>query len=139
MGTYKPKESVDELIRYFWKYGYLTIKRKYSHYLPSPKPIEGVEVDAIGRYKKKYVIGINLKEEDLNKREIFEKIKLLAKRKPRYKDVKVTIFLGVPRHLVSRVKVIVSRFEEQIQRKINIVAISPDSQNEYVDEIPFYN
>jgi len=139
MGIYKPKDSVDELIRYFWRNGYLTIKRKYGVYLPPPKPIAGVEIDAIGKFKKKYVIGITLKEEDINNKEFFDKIKLLAERKPRYKDVKVKILLGVPRNLVSKVKIIIAGFEESIRKKINIISISPHSQNEYVDEIPFYN
>ncbi len=139
MGTYKPKDTVDELIRYFWKYGYLTIKRKYSAYLPPPRPIEGVDVAAIGKYKKKYVIGITLKEEDLNNKEIFEKIKLLANRKPRYKDVKVRIFLGVPRHLLNKAKVIIAGFNESARKIISIVSISPSARNEYVDELPFYN
>ena len=118
------QERVDELIKYFWKNGFLTISRKFGTHLPDPKPVGKYEIDAIGKYKKKYAIGITFKEDDLNDPKIFNKISFLASRHSKSSNRYVTLFVGVHQKYIDKARLIVSNLEESVRKNIKLVAIS---------------
>jgi hypothetical protein len=103
------KERVDSLISQFWKEGYLTISRKHGSYLPSPEPVGSYEIEALGRYKKNYVIGITLNEEDLVNPQVSNKINYLSSRNTIYARKNVKLFIAVPSKLLSRAHNIISQ------------------------------
>ncbi len=123
MNSYKPEEKVDELIKHFWKYGYMTISRKFGKYLPPPKPVGQYQVDAVGKYKKKYVLGINLTEEELNDPQVYSKLEYLATRKTKFSNIKVTLFLGVPKPAIKKARSIVSTLSESSRKNIKIIPV----------------
>lgn len=124
MNSVKSEEKVDELIKHFWKNGYMTVSRKFGKYLPPPKPVGDYQVDAVGKYKKKYVLGINLSSDELNDPQIYSKLEFLASRETKYSRTKVTLFVGVPKDLVSKARAIVSTLSEKAKKRIKIIPIS---------------
>ncbi len=122
------EERVDALIKYFWKSGYLTISRRFGTYLPEPKPVGKYNVDAIGKYKKKFVIGITLTPKELDDPKLFSKLDYLATRHTKYAHKKVTLFVGVPQNYLNKAKMIVSNFPEEVQKNIKLVTL-PASLN----------
>ncbi len=123
------QRKVDDLVNHFWRNGYLTLSRKFGTYLPEPKSVGGYEVDAIGKLKKKYAIGVTLTEEDLDNPKIYSKLEFLATRHTKYSNRKVTLFVGVPKHLFNKVKMCVSNLSENAQKNIKVVAISSELQS----------
>lgn len=121
--NYEMREKVDELISHFWKNGYLTISRKYGKYLPEPKPIGGYSVDAIGKFKKKYVLGIILTEEDIKDPKTIAKLNFFATRKAKQKDVKIFIYLGVPAKLIYEATMLLDKLEPQAKQNIKIIPL----------------
>ena len=115
------QEKVDDLISYFWKNGYLTLSRKFGTYLPEPNNIGQYPVDAVGRLKKKYAIGIILNEEELDDPKIYSKLEFLATRQTKYSQRRITLFVGVPRFLVNKAKLVVSSLSEAAKKSIKIV------------------
>ncbi len=124
------QRKVDDLVNHFWRNGYLTLSRKFGTYLPEPKSVGGYEVDAIGKLKKKYAIGVTLSEEDLDNPKIYSKLEFLATRHTKYSNRKVTLFVGVPKHLFNKVKMCVSNLSETAQKNIKVVAISSELQSQ---------
>lgn len=122
------QRKVDDLVNHFWRNGYLTLSRKFGTYLPEPKSVGGYEVDAIGKYKKKFAIGVTLSEEELNDPKIYSKLEFLATRHTKYSNKRVTLFVGVPKHLFNKVKICVSNLSEAAQKNIKVVAISSELQ-----------
>jgi hypothetical protein len=120
------QRKVDDLVDHFWKNGYLTLSRKFGTYLPDPKNVGEYEVDAIGKLKKKYAIGVILSEDELNDPKIFTKLDYLATRHTKYTNKNVTLFVGVPKLLFNKIKLCISNLTEEAQRNIKIVAISND-------------
>ena len=98
------QRNVDDLINHFWKNGYLTLSRRYGKYLPEPSKIGEYDVDAIGRLKKKYAIGVILSPEDLEDPKIYSKLEYLATRHTKFSNRKVKLFVGVPKELFNKVK-----------------------------------
>jgi len=119
-----PKESVDALIEHFWKYGYLTLSRKYGTYLPAPQKVGNYEIDAVAKYKQKLALGISLTEEDLNNPESISKISFLASKDANNPGKKVTLFVGVPAESVAKAKIIISGFEETVKKNIKVVPLN---------------
>jgi hypothetical protein len=102
------QRKVDDLVDHFWKNGYLTLSRRFGTYLPEPSNVGMYEVDAIGKLKKKYAIGVTLSEEELNAPKIYSKLEYLATRHTKYTNKNVTLFVGVPKLLFNKVKLCVS-------------------------------
>jgi hypothetical protein len=123
MSMYRYEDKVDELIKHFWKNGYMTISRKFGKYLPAPKPVGSYQVDAVGKYKRKYVLGLNLTEEELNDSQIYSKIKFLSSRKTKFSNYKVTLYLGVPAVSIKKARAIVATLGEDVQRNIKIIPL----------------
>ena len=123
---YSTRERVDELINHFWRNGYLTLSRKYGKYLPEPKPIGEYSVDAVGKYKKKYVIGLILSEEDFADNRIVSKLNYLATRQNNRYDIKVTLYIGVPQDRVYEASLLIERTIPEAKKNIKIVPL-PDS------------
>ncbi len=117
------KDRVDKLINHFWKDGYLTVSRKHGQYLPSPNPIGKYDVDAIGKYKKKYVIGLILNKEDLDNPKTLNKIKYLSSRNTKYSSSKVKLFLGVPGNLLEKVRDLLLQLPSENVENIKIVTL----------------
>jgi len=117
-------DRVDELISQMWKSGYLTINRKYGKYLPSPKPIGEFDVDAVAKYKRKYMIGILVSEDDLSNQNFFRKIKYLSSRNTKYTNEKVTLLIGISKNNYERLKSFVAQLPEENKKQIQIYTIN---------------
>lgn len=117
------QSNVDDLISHFWKNGYLTLSRKFGTYLPTPANVGKYEVDAIGKLKKKYAIGVILTAEELDDPQVYSKLEFLATRHTKFSNRRVTLFVGVPKALFSKVKLCLSNLSEIAQKNIKIVAI----------------
>lgn len=122
------EQKVDQLIRTFWKNGYLTLSRKYGTYLPEPSPIGNYEVDVVGKKVKKYAIGITLNENDLNDPNIRRKIEFLASRQTRNTNNRVMLFVGVENNLIKRTRGLIKLIPEEIRKFIKVV---PHSHQRY--------
>lgn len=122
------QRNVDELVNHFWKNGYLTLSRKFGTYLPTPNNVGKYEVDAIGKLKKKYAIGLILTEDELNDSKVYSKLEFLATRHTKYSNRKVTLFVGVPKHLFNKVKLCVKNLSSEAQKNIKVVSIG-DEEN----------
>ncbi len=120
------KDRVDSLIEHFWKNGFLTLSRKHSKYLPNPSKIGEFEIDAVGKYNKKFILGLTLTKEDIDNPKILRKIKFLANQRNKYSTKLVTLFLGVPQSLIPQAKKLISELEETIQKQIKIVSTSTE-------------
>lgn len=121
------KDRVDSLIKHFWKNGFLTLSRKHGTYLPTPTPIGDYEVDAVGKLNKKYVLGLTLTEEDVEKTNTLRKIKFLASQKNKFSLQKVTLFLGCTDELRSDVETLLLPLDESLRKNIKIVSTSQQS------------
>ena len=117
------KDRVDSLIQHFWRNGYLTLSRKFGTYLPNPNPIGTFEVDAIGKYKKKYAFGITISDEELQSNTILSKINFLASQHLKYSNKKVTLFIGVSQNSIEKAKELISLLGEEVQKSIKVVGI----------------
>ncbi len=127
MDKIRYENRVDGLIQNFWKYGYMTLSRKFGTYLPEPSAIGKYQVDAIGKQKKKYAIGIILKEEELDDPKVYSKLEFLATRETKYSHRKVTLFVGVPLFLYDKAKLIVSNLSEEANKNIRLIKL-PEKQ-----------
>ncbi len=131
MGNYKyrPEECVDELVSQFHRNGYLTLRRRFGKYLSEPEPIGDYKVDAIGKYKKKYVLGIVLYEKDFNDEKLVRKLSFLASRRSKYSNTSVTLFVGVAKELMPRLQEVLRKIEEPLRRNIKPVVFNPPEIN----------
>ena len=121
------QHSVDQLIHHFWKNGYLTLSRRYGKYLPEPKPVGKYEVDAVGRYKKKVVLGVILKDEDFNDPKIISKLDFLATVHSNKRNVRTKLFVGVPSELINRARILVKSLSPPAQKNIKVVQLRNDT------------
>lgn len=122
------QRKVDDLVNHFWRNGYLTLSRRFGKYLPEPTNVGNYSVDAIGKLKKKYAIGVTLSEEELNDPKIYTKLEFLATRHNKYSKRRVTLFIGVPKELFNKVKMCIKNLTLEAQKSIKVVAISNDRQ-----------
>ncbi|HPN38456.1 MAG TPA: hypothetical protein PL041_08625 [Melioribacteraceae bacterium] len=120
---YEMRERVDELITHFWRNGYLTLSRKFGKYLPEPKPIGGYSVDAIGKFKKKYVIGLILNENDIKDPQTVAKLNFLATRNTQNREVRVTLFLGIPAKMIYEASLLIDKTVPEAKNNIKIIPL----------------
>lgn len=120
------QSTVDELINHFWKNGYLTLSRKFGKYLPEPSNVGKYEVDAIGKLKKKYAIGLILTEEELDDPKVYSKLEFLATRHTKFSNKRVTLFVGVPKILFNKVKLCISNLSAVAKKNIKVVPIESE-------------
>lgn len=125
------QRKVDDLVNHFWKNGYLTLSRKFGKYLPNPTNVGEYEVDAIGKLKKKYAIGVILSIEELDDPKIYSKLEFLATRHTKYSNKRVTLFVGVPKSLFNKVKLCMLNISSEAQKNIKVVAISDEIQSKH--------
>lgn len=116
------QERVDQLIKQFWRYGYLTVKRKYGTYLPAPELIGDYEVDAIGKQVDRFAIGITLSDNDIADPNIIEKIAFLATRHTRFTKKNVLLIVGVPKAALRKTKLLLTGLDPEIKKNIKIVS-----------------
>jgi len=124
MNNLSKRERVDELIDHFWKNGYLTLYRKHGTFLPEPKPVGGYNIDAVGKYKQKLVMGVILSADDLNDPKISARLNFLATRHTKFSNRRVTLFVGVPADYYSKARMIVTALDEDAKKNIKLVKIS---------------
>ncbi|MCF8261453.1 MAG: hypothetical protein K9J12_11820 [Melioribacteraceae bacterium] len=129
MNMLKRQETVDELVLQLRRKGFMTISRRFGKYLPDPKPIGKYQIDAVGRYKKDYAIGLNLTEDDFESVEIREKITFLANRHTKSSNKNVLLYLGVPSKFLTRAKSIVSDLDLFLQKNIRIIPLTISKLN----------
>lgn len=117
------REKVDMLINCFWQNGYLTISRRFGTYLPSPQPVGTYDVDAVGRYKRKFAFGIILDSEDLANESTANKLNFLATRQTRFSNTRVTLFVGVDSENARKARELIASLEVEAKRNIKLVVI----------------
>ncbi|MCP5062793.1 MAG: hypothetical protein GY936_10045 [Ignavibacteriae bacterium] len=117
------QRNIDDLIGHFWRNGYLTLSRRFGKYLPEPNNVGDFRVDAIGKQRKKYVIGLVLTEKDLNDPKVFNKLEFLATRHTKLSNKRVTLFVGVPKHLIKEARSAVSFLTVEAKKSIKVVSI----------------
>ena len=122
----KSQHNVDQLIHHFWKNGFLTLSRKYGKYLPAPQPIGEYQIDAVGKYKKKMVFGVILRDEELNDPKIISKLDFLASQYSRSSTKRITLFVGVPPESLNKARMIVKSLPESSQHNIKLVQLRDD-------------
>lgn len=119
----KSQNRVDQLIHHFWKNGYLTLSRRYGKYLPEPKPIGNYEIDAVGKYKKKVVLGVILKEDEFNDPQIISKLNYLATSHQKNRKIRLTLFVGVAPEYSNRARLLVKSLSPDAQKNIKVVQL----------------
>ncbi|MBI9073131.1 MAG: hypothetical protein JEY94_16130 [Melioribacteraceae bacterium] len=130
MNNLSHSERVDALIQHFWKSGYLTLRRKFGTYLPEPETMGKYEIDALGKFKKSnYAIGITLTGEDLNNKDIINKLEYLATRHTKYTNKNVKLFVAVPRDAIISAKIILLNLTEEARKNIKLAPISTETVN----------
>ncbi len=117
------RRTIDLLVEQFWKQGYLTLSRKYGTYLPEPNKVGGFDVDIIGRQKKNYAIGISLTLEDLNQKNILDRLNFLATRQTKFTNKRVLLFIGIETENYSIAKSIIERLEPEAIKNIRLFQI----------------
>lgn len=124
------RESIDELIKHFWQNGYMTLSRRYGTYLPSPDPVGSYMVDAVGRYNKKYALGLVLSPDELLRDNLISKLEFLATRHTRQTNKNVTLFIGVHQEDLYRAKNLLNTIDEEARKNIRLVVLNPFSSEE---------
>jgi hypothetical protein len=117
------RKSVDLLIDQLWKYGYLTLKRKFGTYLPEPQKVGGFDVDIVSRQKGDYAIGIALSDSDVTDPTLLEKINFLATRHTKFTNRNVVLFLGIPLEHYEKVKQLVEVLGDDVKKNIKLISI----------------
>lgn len=123
------RKSVDLLIEQLWRNGYMTLSRKFGTYLPEPEKVGGFEIDIVARHNKSYAIGITLSEEDLVDPDLLKRIKYLATRKTKFSNNSVMLFIGVPLEHFEKMSLLISSFEEDVQKNIKLFRIVDNRLN----------
>jgi hypothetical protein len=129
MNNTSMRENIDELIKYFWQNGYMTIKRKYGTYLPEPSPIGKYDVDAVGRLNKKFALGVIITEDDLKDNKIISKLEFLATRQTKYSNKKVVLFAGVQPEYFNKAKVMIETLSLAAAKNIKLVILNDKSSS----------
>lgn len=129
MNNTSMRENIDELIKYFWQNGYMTVKRKYGTYLPEPGPIGKYDVDAVGRLNKKFALGIVITEDDLKDNKIISKLEFLATRQTKYSNKKVVLFAGVHPENFAKAKMMIESLSIEAAKNIKLVILNDKSSS----------
>jgi len=117
------RKAIDILVSEFWRLGFFTVSRRFGTYLPEPENIGRFKVDAIGRLKEKYAIGITLSKEDIFSSDLIEKINYLASRKTKFSDKPIMLLIGVPDIYFKQVKELLSNVDEKFRKNIKLTRI----------------
>lgn len=117
----KDEARVDSLVKQFWKYGYLTVKRKYGKYLNEPGQIGDYNIDAIGKQVNDYAIGITLTAEDFDNKNLVEKVTFLASRHTKYTHKDVALIIGTSKRFTNEIAVLLNRISPNLKKNIKVV------------------
>ena len=121
------RKSIDLLVSEFWRLGFLTLSRRLGTFLPEPENIGRFKVDAIGRQREKYAIGITLSKEEIFSSDLIEKINFLASRKTRFSEKPIMLLIGVPDIYFKQVKEILFSVDEKFRKNIKLTRIVEES------------
>lgn len=121
------RKSIDLLVSEFWRLGFLTLSRRLGTFLPEPENIGRFKVDAIGRQKEKYAIGITLSKEEIFSSGLIEKINFLASRKTRFSEKPIMLLIGIPDTYFKQVKEILLSVDEKFRKNIKLTRIVEES------------
>ena len=102
----------------------MTVSRKHGSFLPAPDPVGSYDIEALGKYKKNYVIGITLSEEDLANPKVLAKIKYLSSRNTVYSSKNVKLFIAVPSKLLTRANDLIAKLPLENKDRIKLIPIS---------------
>ena len=117
------RKAIDSLVSEFWRLGFFTVSRRLGTYLPEPEYVGRFKVDAIGRLKEKYAIGITLNEEEILKPDLIEKINYLASRKSKFSDKPILLLIGVAENHFKQLKEIMLNVDEKYRKNIKLIRI----------------
>ena len=117
------QDRVDALIKSFWKDGYLTLSRRFGTFLPEPKPMGEYSVDAVGKYKKKYAVGVVVKTEEFDDPKLISKIQYLASRYDRRSNAKVTLFIGVAKDDLVKMNLILKKIDPEFRKNMKVIVV----------------
>ena len=117
------RKYVDTLVNNFWKFGYITVKRRFGTYLPEPEKVGDFDVDIIARQKDTYAIGVTLSDDELNNPKLLEKVTFLATRRTKFSNKKVLLFLGVPSKQFKKIKLFVEELPDEVKKCIKVISI----------------
>jgi hypothetical protein len=122
------KDRVDSIISQFWREGYLTLSRKHGNFLPPPEPVGTYEIEALGKYKKNYVIGITLNEEDLDNDKVMAKIKYLSSKNTIFSSKNVKLFIAVPSKLLTRAYNLIAELPPENRDCIKLIPVTKSTR-----------
>lgn len=117
------RKAIDNLVSEFWRLGFFTISRRFGTYLPEPANIGKFKVDAVGRLKEKYAVGITLSKEDIFDTDLIEKINYLASRKTKFSDKPILLLIGVSDIYFKQIKEILNNVDEKVRKNIKLIRI----------------
>jgi len=117
------RKAIDNLVSEFWRLGFFTISRRFGTYLPEPANIGKFKVDAVGRLKEKYAVGITLSKEDIFDTDLIEKINYLASRKTKFSDKPILLLIGVSDIYFKQIKEILMNVDEKVRKNIKLIRI----------------
>ncbi len=123
---------LESLIDYLLSNGYITLRRKYSKYLPPPQPVKGVDIDVVAkcdeynvytsRFEKKLAVGIILSEEELDNENITSILTQLINTHSN-SGRKVILFVGVPSTHILKADMIIQTLDYNIKTKIKVIPL----------------
>lgn len=116
-----PKEAVDALVEHFWYNGYICLSRKYGTYLPAPRPVDRFEVDAVGKYKQKTVLGIVQMEEKPDIEAIKTKVLHILHK---YAQMQVTFYIGASPQSYTPIFTFVNALDKDIRKRIKVFILN---------------
>ncbi len=117
------KERVDRLIAHFWQDGFLTLSRKFGTYLPPPEPIAGIEVDAIGKFKNKYVLAFLISQNDLEPPNLITKISRLTYLITRNSKRQAYFYIGASRDSIIKINDLLKSLNDHDKQFIKIIKV----------------
>ena len=123
------QDRVDAIIESFWKDGYLTLSRRFGKFLPDPKPLGEYSVDAVGKYKRKFAVGVIIKSDEFEDPKLISKLQYLASRYDRKSNARVTLFVGVAKDDLLSMNQLLKKIDPQFRRNIKVVVVPSGKVN----------
>lgn len=114
-------EKINELVRFFWKFGYEPIQIKGSKYLKAPERIGNYEIDILAKKDKYFAIGIVIKNSEIeNQNELIQKITYLASLKNKFDKKDIYLFLGCQKENYETIKKLLNFVPRNFHHKIKL-------------------
>lgn len=136
------RKAIDLLVNEFWRLGFFTLSRRFGTFLPEPSNVGRFAIDAIGRQKEKYAIGISLSKEEIFNPDLLEKINYLASRRSKSSEKPIMLLIGVPHNYFKQVKELLNDVDEKVRKNIKLTRIIHESfktqrKNHHSEQVTF--